>query len=80
MGYDWKPVEHKLPLAVRYERKSSVRMGWIPVTVNENMEVIPVDYHGSAHITSLAYSDGLIVINAGIKSLEKGDIVSMRLI
>jgi molybdopterin molybdotransferase len=78
MGYDWKPVEYKLPLAVRYERKSPARMGWVPVTVNEDMEVVPVDYHGSAHITSLTYSDGIIVIKAGTKFLEKGEIVSVR--
>jgi len=78
MGYDWKPVEHKMPMAVRYERKSTVRMGWIPVTVNDDMEVIPVDIHGSAHITALPYSDGIIVIEAGIKYLEKGELVSVR--
>jgi molybdopterin molybdotransferase len=78
MGYDWKPVEHKMPMAVRYERKSASRMGWIPVTVNEDKEVIPVDIHGSAHITALPYSDGIIMIKTGIKSLEKGEIVSVR--
>ena len=78
MGYDWRPVEHKMPMAVRYERKSTVRMGWVPVTVNEDMEVIPVDFHGSAHITSLPYSDGIIVIKAGIEYLEKGELVSVR--
>jgi len=78
MGYDWQPEEHKMPMAVRYERKSSFRMGWIPVTINEEREVVPVDFHGSAHITALPYSDGLIVIKPGIKSLEKGEIVSVR--
>ena len=78
MGYDWRPVEHKMPLAVRYERKSAFRMGWIPVTVNDDREVIPVDFHGSAHITALPYSDGIIVIKPGNKYLEKGEIVSVR--
>jgi molybdopterin molybdotransferase len=78
MGYDWKPLERRMPMAVRYERKSSFRMGWIPVTVNEEMEVVPVDIHGSAHITALPYSDGMIVIKPGINTLEKGEIVSVR--
>jgi molybdopterin molybdotransferase len=78
MGYEWQPVEHKMPMAVRYERKSAFRMGWIPVTVNEEMEVVPVDFHGSAHITALPHSDGLIVIKPGVKTLEKGVIVSVR--
>lgn len=78
MGYNWKPVEHQMKMAVRYERKSTNRMGWIPVTVNDDMEVIPVDIHGSAHITALPYSDGIIMMKQGIRSLEKGEIVSVR--
>jgi molybdopterin molybdotransferase len=78
MGYDWKPVEHKLRMAVSYERKSTARMVWIPVTVNEDKEVIPVDFHGSAHITALSDSNGMIMIKEGIKSLKKGEVVSVR--
>lgn len=78
MGYSWKPIEEKLPMAVRFERKSSVRMGWIPVVINENQEVEPIDFHGSAHISALPYSDGLISVNAGTGIIEKGEIVSVR--
>jgi len=78
MGYNWKPIEHKLPMAVSYERKSSVRMGWVPVRINENREVLPVEYHGSAHISALPYADGIIAINEGIKTIRKGEIVSVR--
>jgi molybdopterin molybdotransferase len=78
MGYNWMPCEHKLPMAVNYERKSSQRLGFIPVIINEKMEVIPVDFHGSAHITALSYSDGVIALKPGIKSLIKGEIVNVR--
>lgn len=78
MGYDWKPIELKLPMAVSYERKSTVRMGWIPVNINKNMEVMPVDFHGSGHISALPDSDGIIALKSGIKSLEKGEIVNVR--
>lgn len=78
MCYDWIPIEHKLPMAVSYERKSSIRMGFVPVIIKENMEVVPVDFHGSAHLTALSYSDGIIALKPGIKSLEKGEIVSVR--
>jgi molybdopterin molybdotransferase len=78
MCYDWIQIEHKLPMAVSYERKSSVRMGFVPVIIKENMEVVPVDFHGSAHLTALSYSDGIIALKPGIKSLEKGEIVSVR--
>jgi molybdopterin molybdotransferase len=78
MGYDWKPSWQNLPMAVSYERKSQVRMGWVPVRITEDMKVMPVDFHGSAHISALPYSDGIIAIEAGLKSIEKGEIVSVR--
>jgi molybdopterin molybdotransferase len=76
-GSDWKPLEQKLPMGVDYERKSTSRMGWIPVTITED-EVIPVEYHGSAHIASLSYSDGLIRMKPGLKTIPKGEIVTVR--
>jgi molybdopterin biosynthesis enzyme len=42
------------------------------------MEVIPVDFHGSAHITALSDSDGIIVLQPGIKFLRKGETVNVR--
>ena len=78
MGFKWIPTEHKLPMAVNYERKSSVRLGQVPVIIDKNMEVMPVDFHGSAHIAALSYSDGIISMNPGIKTLVKGEIVNVR--
>jgi molybdopterin molybdotransferase len=78
MGHHWIPVECKLPMAVDYNRKSSVRLGFIPVTINKNREVVPVPFHGSAHITALTYSDGIIAMKPGTKSFEKGEIVNVR--
>ena len=68
MGFIWIPTEHKLPMAVNYERKSSLRLGQVPVMIDKNMEVMPVDFHGSAHIAALSYSDGIISMNPGIKT------------
>jgi molybdopterin biosynthesis enzyme len=42
------------------------------------MEVMPVDFHGSAHITALSDSDGIVAMKPGIKSLTKGEIVNVR--
>jgi molybdopterin molybdotransferase len=78
MGYNWIPIEQNLPLAVRYERKSPSRMGWIPAIITGNMEVMPVDYHGSAHISALPEADGIFAVKAGTKTVEKGEIVSVR--
>jgi molybdopterin molybdotransferase len=78
MGYEWKFPEQKLPMAIRYERRSALRMGWVPVIITENMEVKPVDFHGSAHISALPYADGIISVKTGIKIIEKGELVRVR--
>jgi molybdopterin molybdotransferase len=78
MGYNWIPVEQMLPMAVNYERKSSVRLGLVPVSINDNREVVPVDLHGSAHLTALSCSDGIVELNPGLKFLHKGEIVHVR--
>ncbi len=78
MGHNWRHPVQNLPLGVNYERKSFARLGFIPVKINEKMEVIPVDFHGSAHITALSDSDGIIVLQPGIKFLRKGETVNVR--
>jgi molybdopterin molybdotransferase len=78
MGYNWKAGEHNLPMAVNFKRKSSDRLGLIPVSINNDREVLPVDFHGSAHITSLSDTDGIITLNPGVTSLIKGEIVNVR--
>jgi molybdopterin molybdotransferase len=78
MGHEWKPSVQRLPLARRFERKSSDRAAWIPVTINENNEAMPSEYHGSAHITALPYADGLVSMDPGQNILEKGEMVSVR--
>jgi molybdopterin molybdotransferase len=77
MRHIWKPVEYKLPMAINYERRSADRLSLIPVFIKD-MEVVPVDFHGSAHIAALSYSDGIIRLYPGVKSLTKGAIVNVR--
>ena len=78
MGYVWIPGGFDGPMAVDFERKSSDRLGLIPVKINENKEIVPVVYHGSAHIAALSYADGIIALKPGIRSLKKGEIVNVR--
>lgn len=78
MGHNWSATEWELPMASRYERKSSGRMGWIPVRITDNKKVMPIDYHGSAHITALPVADGLISVKEGIKFIEKDEMVIVR--
>jgi molybdopterin molybdotransferase len=78
MGYKWKPEEHKFPMSMDYTRKSSDRLGLIPVFINEEMEAVPVEFHGSAHLTALSGTDGIIFVNPGKTTVKKGEIVNVR--
>lgn len=78
MGNEWNPPVQNLPMAVRYERKSSARAAWIPVTLTGDNEAMPSEYHGSAHIAAFPYADGIVLMLPGKIIIEKGEIVSVR--
>ncbi len=77
-GLDFKPVEIKLPMGKEYSRRKSARLSWLPVKINDNSEIIPLEYHGSAHINALTVADGLISIAIGKTVLAKGEMVEVR--
>ena len=78
MGYEWNPPVRKLPMASDFTRRSADRAGWIPVIITGNDEVMPVEYHGSAHISALPLADGIIPIAPGKKRIQKGELVEVR--
>jgi molybdopterin molybdotransferase len=78
MGHDFKPVTWRLQLRDTYSRRSTDRLGILPVTLSDEGEVSVVEYHGSAHISSLSGAVGIIPLAAGKKTIEKGEIVSVR--
>lgn len=78
MGFDFQPIKIQLPMGKEYSRRKSSRLSWMPVKVNEKGEVIPIDYHGSAHINALTLADGLISIPIGSIKLETGELVEVR--
>ncbi len=78
MGHEWKPFTCELPMKESFKRRSGERLGFIPVLITSDREVMPVDYHGSAHITSFSDAHGIIAIPEGTTSIEKGEIVSVR--
>ncbi len=78
MNCKWKPLTLKLPMAMRYVRRSTDRMALIPVKLTGEGTVLPVEYHGSAHITAMNETNGIISMPAGVKIFEKGEMVSVR--
>lgn len=78
MGYDYKPVEIKGVMARDFTRKRKVRAAYVPVQLNRDNEVEPVEYHGSAHLSALSKANGLIQIPRGVSELKKGTHVYVR--
>jgi molybdopterin molybdotransferase len=78
MGYDYRPLTISLAMEMSFSRRSADRLGWIPVKITKEGLVSPVEYHGSAHISSLVNADGFIGMEIGKHKLEKGEVVSVR--
>ncbi len=68
----------RLPMAINYSRKKVERLGLIPVSITNDKKVIPVEYHGSAHIFALANADGYVMIPFGTSELKEGELVDVR--
>ncbi len=78
METEYKPLPLYMEMGVDYTRRRAQRLSWLPIYINEEGKVIPVSYHGSAHIHSLDMADGFISIAIGETSLKKGEIVKVR--
>jgi molybdopterin molybdotransferase len=72
------PVRNlQLPLGMDYHRKRTDRMQWLPVQIRDG-KVFPLEYHGSAHIFSLATAHAIAAIPLGIIKLNAGDLIDVR--
>ena len=78
MGLDKHINSRKCILCKDFKRKRSVRHAWIPVTITHDNIATPMEYHGSAHITSLSGADGIMPVPVGISELEKGTEIDVR--
>lgn len=78
MGYAYDPVTINLPLKTSFIRRLADRQAFVPVFFTSDGQVQAVEYHGSAHISALTLADGIISLPSGKKSIEKGEIVSVR--
>ncbi|MBI5624627.1 MAG: molybdopterin molybdotransferase MoeA [Elusimicrobia bacterium] len=68
----------RFPLASDYRRRRADRLARVPVRLTREGAAQPVEYHGSAHVTSLAGADGVISVPAGRTGLDKGELVDVR--
>lgn len=79
MGYHFKHQTISLPLAQNYKRKKAERTSIIPINIIEN-KVVPVNYHGSAHLFALNKADGFIAIPQNTTFLAENTYVTVRLL
>lgn len=78
MGHHYQPAGFSLPLGVNYKRKKADRLEWVLVDINAQGEVIPVSYHGSAHIHAVGLSRALMPVAVNTFEITKGDTVHVR--
>jgi len=77
MGIKKPILDLRLPMGNEYRRKRSDRMQWLPVEIRDG-RIYPLEYHGSAHIFSLADAHALAAIPLGITNLDAGDLTDVR--
>lgn len=77
-GLKEKEIYLKMVLGESFSRKKAERRYFFPVKINEKFEALPVEFHGSAHISALIEADGIVAAPEGVRKLEKGEFVDVR--
>ena len=80
MGHHYRPCTINMPLGRTIKAENTQRPRWVPVAITQTGAAEPTEYHGSAHIRSLCFADGLIKIDAAVAEVEEGTVVEVRLI
>ncbi|MPN54330.1 hypothetical protein SDC9_202000 [bioreactor metagenome] len=62
-----------------FTRKKAERKSFYPVSIDESGRLVPVEYHGSAHINSLLNAVGVVAMEINQKEIEEGAEVDVRL-
>ncbi len=78
MGHDYQPRLLPSKLGQDVRRKKTGRQATIPVAFGEGGIVLPLAYHGSAHIHAITKADALLTIPADQALIEKGNVVHVR--
>lgn len=69
---------YQLIIAQDMKRKKSERDLFFPVKYTETMEVMPLEYHGSAHLNAYESADAMACFPIGSTHLTKGEKVYVR--
>jgi molybdopterin molybdotransferase len=77
MGHHFNPPILTFPMGEDFTRRKTKRKSFIPVQIKSG-KVFPIEYHGSAHIHSYIFADGMLAVERGISKLEIGEMVDVR--
>jgi molybdopterin molybdotransferase len=71
-------LQTRLPLAVDFQRKNTHRKAWFPVKIQRDGSIMPLNYHGSAHILGYNEANGIASVEAGQSIIYKGELTDVR--
>ncbi|MGO8751041.1 MAG: molybdopterin molybdotransferase MoeA [Thermoguttaceae bacterium] len=71
-GSPWSPGEITLGLGREFRRRKVDRVEYVPARINDDGTVVPVTFHGSAHLAALMEADGLLIVPLEASVLEAG--------
>ena len=68
--------ELTLRLGSDFKRRKAERQEYVPSRLERDGAVLPVEFHGSAHLAALMHCDGFIVVPVGCSELRAGSTVT----
>jgi molybdopterin molybdotransferase len=71
-GADPELRQLELELGQDFARRNTERQEYVPARVSEAGVVLPVEFHGSAHLSALMESDGFLIVPIGPAALPAG--------
>ena len=72
-GGPWSPGETSLSLGREFRRRKADRVEYVPVRIDDDGSLVPVEFHGSAHLTALMEANGLMIVPLGQSIVEAGE-------
>lgn len=77
-GVNQKQEVRKIPLDTDYQRKSADQLLFIPGKITDEETVIPLEYHGSAHIHAYSRANCIIELPKSLTLIKKGEMINVR--
>jgi molybdopterin molybdotransferase len=76
-GGDFVPRTHMVRLAEPFHRRSAERSAFQPYRLSADGLAVPIEYHGSGHLTALLEADGFILVPRGVTTLQAQTVMPM---